>query len=151
MDEASSIFNGVQVISQLRHNQITKQQSKEKTIRAYFNAYPGITKALPIRFGACLYGRDYQFKAEDICDIHELWLANIYPFAGKYRTVMMNKDGFSFAAPQYIDNSIKEFEIKFLKKFTPCTFTQETELALALGVVMWNSLLFTPFVKVMDE
>jgi hypothetical protein len=53
MDEASSIFNGVQVISQLRHNQITKQQSKEKTIRAYFTAYPGITKALPIRFGAC--------------------------------------------------------------------------------------------------
>jgi hypothetical protein len=53
MDEASSIFNGVQVISQIRHNQITKQQSKEKTIRAYFNAYPGITKALPIRFGEC--------------------------------------------------------------------------------------------------
>jgi hypothetical protein len=53
MDEASSIFNGAQVISQLRHNQITKQQNKEKTIRAYFNAYPGIAKALPIRFGEC--------------------------------------------------------------------------------------------------
>lgn len=51
MDEASSIFNGIQVISQLRHNQITKQQSKEKTIRAYFNAYPSLVKTLPIRFG----------------------------------------------------------------------------------------------------
>ena len=53
MDEASNTFNGVQVISQLRHNQITKQQSKEKSIRAYFNAYSGVTKALPIRFGEC--------------------------------------------------------------------------------------------------
>jgi hypothetical protein len=51
MEETSNTFNGVQVISQLRHNQITRQQNKEKTIRAYFNAYPGVTKALPIRFG----------------------------------------------------------------------------------------------------
>jgi hypothetical protein len=51
MDEASRIFGGIQVISQLRHNQITKIQSKERTIRSYFNAYPGVQKSLSIRFG----------------------------------------------------------------------------------------------------
>jgi hypothetical protein len=51
MDKASHIFDGIQVISQLRQNQITKIQSKERSIRSYFKAYPGIPKNLPIRFG----------------------------------------------------------------------------------------------------
>lgn len=51
MDKASGIFDGTQVISQLRHNQMTKLQGKERTIRSYFNSFPGITKLLPIRFG----------------------------------------------------------------------------------------------------
>ncbi|MDI1352605.1 MAG: cell filamentation protein Fic, partial [bacterium] len=40
-----------------------------------------------------LYGADHQFTATDICDIHAVWLANIYPFAGKYRQVNMSKAG----------------------------------------------------------
>lgn len=51
MDSASRIFDGIQVISQLRQNQITKIQSKERSIKSYFKAYPGIQKNLPIRFG----------------------------------------------------------------------------------------------------
>jgi len=51
MDKASAIFDGTQVISQLRHNQMTKLQSKERTIRSYFNSFPGVTRLLPIRFG----------------------------------------------------------------------------------------------------
>jgi len=58
---------------------------------------------------------------------------------------MMSKDGFPFAAPQYIDNSMKEFEVKFLKKFTPCKFTQDTELAFALGVVHVEFIIIHPF------
>lgn len=51
MDRASAIFDGIQVISQLRHNQITKIQSKERSIRSYFNAFTGVQKRLSIRFG----------------------------------------------------------------------------------------------------
>lgn len=54
MDSASHIFDGVQVISQLRQNQITKIQSKERTIKSYFKSYPGIPKNLSIRFGESL-------------------------------------------------------------------------------------------------
>jgi cell filamentation protein len=92
-----------------------------------------------------LYGKDYQFKAEDISDIHALWLSNIYPFAGKYRTVTMSKEGFPFAAPQYIPNSMNEFEVKFLKKYTPCTFMHNEEIAFALGIVHTELIIIHPF------
>jgi cell filamentation protein len=62
-----------------------------------------------------LYDENYQFLAEDICNIHELWLADIYPFAGKYRTVMMSKDGFPFANPEFIPKLMTDLELKYLK------------------------------------
>jgi len=37
-----------------------------------------------------------------IFKMHEQWLGRIYPFAGKYRSVLMSKDGFIFAAPAQI-------------------------------------------------
>src|SRR3990167_399520 len=49
------------------------------------------------------FDENHQFTAEDICNIHELWLGDIYPFAGKYRTVNMSKDGFLFAPSNRID------------------------------------------------
>lgn len=92
-----------------------------------------------------LYDVNHQFSARDICDIHELWLANLYPFAGKYRTVMMSKDGFPFAAPQFISKSMREFETKFLAQYTPCRFNTNQELAHALGVVHVEFILIHPF------
>jgi len=51
-----------------------------------------------------IFHADHRFSTEDICNIHELWLGDIYPSAGKYRTVTMSKDGFPFAAPFRILN-----------------------------------------------
>ena len=53
-----------------------------------------------------IYGKDYQFSAADICNIHELWLGDVYPMAGRYRTVTMEKGGFPFAAPGPIEKLI---------------------------------------------
>ncbi len=55
------------------------------------------------------------------------------------------KDGFPFAAPQYIANSTRNFEIKFLKKYTPCKFTKDEDLAFALGVVHVEFIIIHPF------
>lgn len=38
-----------------------------------------------------VYNENYQFTAEDICNIHESWLAGIYPSAGKYQSVVLSK------------------------------------------------------------
>src|SRR5689334_6794252 len=53
-----------------------------------------------------IFDANHQFTAEDICNIHELWLGDVYPSAGKYRTVTISKDDFSFAAPSRIESSM---------------------------------------------
>lgn len=92
-----------------------------------------------------IYSSDHQFTSEDICEIHELWLGDIYPSAGKYRTVAMSKDNFSFAAPPRIEPSMNTFQKDFLEKYTPCHFTNLDDLAFALGVVHVEFIVIHPF------
>src|SRR3990167_10704570 len=90
------------------------------------------------------YGSDHQFNAEDVCNIHELWLGDVYPMAGKYRTVTMDKSGFLFAAPSQIEKLMSDLEKNYLKKYTPCHFS-DAELAYALGVVHVELIIIHPF------
>ena len=91
-----------------------------------------------------LYSKDYQFTALDIQQIHELWLTEIYPFAGQYRTVSMSKAGFPFAAPNLINKLMTDLENKYLKQYTPCNFIGE-KLTEALGVVHVELIIIHPF------
>lgn len=91
-----------------------------------------------------LYSKDYQFAVFDIQQIHELWLAEIYPFAGRYRTVSMSKADFPFAAPNLIDKLMTDLETKYLKQYTPCNFIGE-KLTEALGVVHVELIIIHPF------
>lgn len=92
-----------------------------------------------------IFDNNHQFTAEDICNIHELWLGDVYPSAGKYRTVTMSKDGFPFAAANRIESSIHELERKYLAIYTPCHYTNINELALALGTIHIELILIHPF------
>lgn len=92
-----------------------------------------------------LYNENHQFTAEDICNIHELWLGDIYPFAGKYRNVNMTKGDFLFAPSNRIAALMVEFERDFLAKYTPCHCSDINEIAYALGVVHVELVLIHPF------
>ncbi|MFI4956859.1 MAG: Fic/DOC family protein [Gammaproteobacteria bacterium] len=92
-----------------------------------------------------LYDADHRFTAQDICDMHECWLGNVYPFAGKYRTVNMSKDGFPFAGAPYIRNCMEKFEQSYLAKQTPCKTISLDELAYALGVVHIEFIVIHPY------
>src|SRR5688572_26017873 len=35
--------------------------------------------------------KDHRFTADDICSMHDIWLGNIYSWAGKYRQVQLSK------------------------------------------------------------
>jgi len=91
------------------------------------------------------FDENYQFTAKDICDIHYLWLGDIYPSAGKYRTVDMSKDGFPFAATNQIEKLMHKFEIDYLKKYTPSHFKDNDSLAYALGIVHVEFIIIHPF------
>ncbi|VVC74994.1 Adenosine monophosphate-protein transferase VbhT [Aquicella siphonis] len=88
---------------------------------------------------------DQQFTAEYICAIHELWLGDIYPFAGKYRTVNMSKANFIFAPADRIEFLMAELESKYLAKYTPCHYTDNDQLAFALGIVHIEFIVIHPF------
>lgn len=91
------------------------------------------------------YDEDQRFTAKDICLMHEAWLGDIYTFAGKYRTVNMEKDGFLFARADFIPKLMRTFETEFLAKHTPCQFSNIDELAYALSVVHVEFILIHPF------
>jgi cell filamentation protein len=74
------------------------------------------------------YQSDHQFTAGDICYIHKTWLSDIYEWAGRYRQVKMDKDGFPFAFPEQISKLMTEFEKAPLRQFTPCRFKSLEEV-----------------------
>lgn len=88
---------------------------------------------------------DQGFTAEDVCRMHRLWLGEIYPWAGQYRQVNMEKDGFPFAAANQVPRLMQEFERGALRQFTPCQFSDADEQAHALGVVHAELILIHPF------
>lgn len=92
-----------------------------------------------------IFSKDHRFTAIDICNMHELWLGDIYPSAGKYRTVTMSKANFSFAAPSRIEPLMQAFEKKFLAEYTPCHYSELDKLAYALGVVHIEPIIIHPF------
>lgn len=92
-----------------------------------------------------IYNEDHRFTTKDICNIHELWLGDIYPFAGKFRTVNLEKDGFLFARADFIPSLMKKFESEYLSKYTPCHFPNIDDLAYALGVVHVEFIVIHPF------
>jgi cell filamentation protein len=91
------------------------------------------------------YKSEHRFTAADICYIHKIWLGDIYEWAGKYRQVKMDKDGFPFAFPEQISKLMTEFEKGPLHKFTPCIFKPLAEVIRALAIVHTELILIHPF------
>ncbi len=88
--------------------------------------------------------QNHRFTAEDICAMHRQWLGAIYPWAGKYRQVMMSKDGFLFAAPKFISHLMGELEQKILARHTPC-YGNADAIAESLAIVHVELVLIHPF------
>ncbi len=65
------------------------------------------------------FGFDHRFTALDMCEIHKLWLQDIYEWAGRYRQVMMSKSGFPFAFPVQISRLMTGFEKGLLRNILP--------------------------------
>jgi len=92
-----------------------------------------------------IYDERHRLTARDIQKIHRMWLGGIYAWAGKYRQVNIGKDGFHFAAAQYLPTLMTAFERGPLRRFTPCTFTSQEDVIHALAVVHVELVLIHPF------
>lgn len=92
-----------------------------------------------------IFDKDHQFSTSDLINLHELWLGDIYPSAGKFRTVSMSKGGFLFAAPNRIEALMQQFERNALAKYTPCQNTTLNELAEGIGITHVEFVIIHPF------
>ena len=90
-------------------------------------------------------GRDHRFTAHDICNMHERWLTGIYDWAGRYRSIKLQKDGFPFAAANRIATLMADLEAGQLKRYTPCRFADTDLIARALAEVHVELVLIHPF------
>jgi cell filamentation protein len=88
---------------------------------------------------------DRRFSAADIRRMHARWLGEIYPWAGRYRTVNLAKGEFMFAAASQIPRLMLELERGALRKFTPCRFDTDEANALAMATVHAELVLTHPF------
>ncbi len=92
-----------------------------------------------------LFGENHRFTAQDVCAIHKIWLGRIYPWAGKYRQVNLNKGGFDFARAMVIPANMQAFEKDILRKYTPCRYKSLDQVVEALAVVHVELVLIHPF------
>lgn len=101
--------------------------------------------ALAIPLLADRFEREHRFTAADICDIHRIWLGDVYSWAGQYRQVNVSKDDFTFAMARHIPRLMEELERGVLRNYTPCFFATDEEIITALAVVHAELMLIHPF------
>ncbi len=71
---------------------------------------------------------DQQLTVTDINAIHKLFFSDLYSWAGKPREVNLTKEGFTFPAAQFLEQTLNTFEQEILKPNTPCFGTKEQVL-----------------------
>ncbi len=92
-----------------------------------------------------IYDKDHRFTAADVCRMHQIWLGPIYPWAGQYRQVNLQKGDFAFAAAAQIPKLMAAFERGPLRMYTPCRPAPTETLAKAMAVVHVELVLIHPF------
>lgn len=92
-----------------------------------------------------MFSLDHSFTANDICEMHRVWLGHIYSWAGEYRNVNIAKGDFHFAAAAQVPRLMTQFERRKLARHTPCRFATHEEIAHALAVVHAELILIHPF------
>ncbi len=91
------------------------------------------------------YSDDQRFTAQNICDLHRLWLAPIYAWAGEYRSVNIGKAGFQFAHAPLIPGLMAELERDVLFECTPSRPSNDASVARSLAMVHAELILIHPF------
>jgi cell filamentation protein len=76
---------------------------------------------------------------------HRRWLGNIYEWAGQERTVNISKGGFMFAPSAQLPKLLKDFDVKYLARYTPCTGMSEEQLIEAIAITHVELILIHPF------
>jgi len=92
-----------------------------------------------------MYGSGHRFTSADIRRLHRMWLGEIYPWAGNYRTVNIGKGGFQFAHAPLISRLMAVFSKEVLRRHRPCGVAADIAVARSLAEVHAELILIHPF------
>lgn len=67
---------------------------------------------------ATTYSETHRFMAEDVCRLHAMFLGEIYPWAGRYRTIDISSPGIRWCHALHIETEMARLEDR-LKDATP--------------------------------
>ena len=79
-----------------------------------------------------------------VVGMHRDWLREIYPFAGRFRTLNVSKDGFLFAPVPYLPQGMAELDALFRRTML-CIGMDDAELSRAIAETHAELILLHPF------
>ena len=88
---------------------------------------------------------DRIITAADLKHWHHLWPGNVYPWAGRERTVNLGKGGFQFATAGLLPGLLNDFERQCLTPWTPCGRLAPEEVVNAIAVTHVELIVIHPF------
>lgn len=86
-----------------------------------------------------------RFTPEILCAMHHDWLSELYEWAGRYRTVELEKGGFRWPPAYRVAENMSTFEKGLLATHTPCQPAPLLEVARRIAAVHAEFLLIHPF------
>jgi cell filamentation protein len=86
-----------------------------------------------------------RFTASTICEMHGGWLGGLYEWAGRYRTVDLEKDGFAWPPAALVWQNMERFESGTLAANTPCAPASLTVVSRRIAIVHAELMLIHPF------
>lgn len=86
-----------------------------------------------------------RFTAARLRRMHHDWLGSLYEWAGRYRSVELEKEGFRWPPAERVSENMAAFERSTLARLTPCRPAPLPEVAWALAEVHAELLLIHPF------
>lgn len=92
-----------------------------------------------------MYGERHRFTTDDICELHKVWLGEIYEWTGRYRQVNVSKDEFPFATAAQVPLLMEQFERDVLARHTPCNSKDRADIVYALAETHVELVLIHPF------
>src|SRR6266542_4347551 len=86
-----------------------------------------------------------RFTVRLLCSMHRDWLGGIYAWAGRYRTVELEKDDFRWPPAYLVEQNMLTFEREQLEPLTPCKPGALFTVTRRLAEVHGELLLIHPF------
>ena len=86
-----------------------------------------------------------RFTAETLREMHHSWLGELYEWAGEYRTVEMEKEGFRWPLAHLVAQNMAALEQGLLRQHTPCLQASLDTVARCMAEIHAELLLIHPF------